>query len=62
MNKDFFAIMSGTSEGKYLISSFIKDDKMPNIGDILVTSGNANIYPKDILVGKIVSIIDKVGV
>ena len=46
------------ADGKYLISSFIKDDKMPNIGDILVTSGNANIYPKDILVGKIINIID----
>ena len=58
INKDFFAIMSGTPNGKYLKSSFIKDDKMPNIGDILVTSGNANIYPKDILVGKIVSVTD----
>ena len=58
INKDFFAIMNGTPDGKYLISSFIKDDKMPKIGDILVTSGNANVYPKDILVGKIVSIID----
>ena len=58
INKDFFAIMSGTPDGKYLISSFIKDDKMPKIGDILVTSGNANVYPKDILVGKIISIID----
>ena len=45
--------------GKFLISAFIKDDKMPNIGDILVTSGNANIFPKDILVGKIVDITDK---
>ena len=26
------------------------------IGDILITSGNANIYPKDILVGKIVNV------
>ena len=50
--------MNGTPDGKYLISSFIKDDKMPKIGDILVTSGNANVYPKDILVGKIISIID----
>ena len=56
MDQNFFAIMNGSSDGKYLISAFIKDDKMPNIGDILVTSGNANILPKDILVGKIIGI------
>ena len=59
MNQNFFAIMEGASNGKYLVSAFIKDDKMPNIGDILVTSGNANIFPKDILVGKIIDITDK---
>ena len=59
MNQNFFAIMKGSKNGKYLISAFIKDDKMPKIGDILVTSGNTNIFPKDILVGKIVDITDK---
>ena len=59
MNQDYFAIMHGTKNGKYLISAFIKDDKMPNIGDILVTSGNANIFPKDILVGRIIEIAEQ---
>ena len=36
-----------------LISSFIKDEKMPRIGDIVVTSGTAQVYPVDLLVGKI---------
>jgi cell shape-determining protein MreC len=58
MNQNFFAIMNGSKNGKFLISTFINDDKMPNIGDILVTSGNANIFPKDILVGKIIDITD----
>ena len=59
MDQNFFAIMSGTRNGKYLISAFVKDEKIPNIGDILVTSGNANIFPQDILVGKIINITDK---
>ena len=59
MDQTFFAIMNGSRDGKYLISAFIKDDKMPNIGDILVTSGNANFFPKDLLVGKIINITEK---
>ena len=35
------------------MSNFIKDNKMPKIGDIVVTSGTAQIYPVDLLVGKI---------
>ena len=58
MNQNLFAIMNGSKNGKFLISTFINDDKMPNIGDILVTSGNANVFPKDILVGKIIDITD----
>tara|TARA_B110000438_G_scaffold297984_1_gene345311 strand:- start:33 stop:851 length:819 start_codon:yes stop_codon:yes gene_type:complete len=49
-----FSIVSGTSDGKYLISSFIKNSTMPKVGDLLVTSGNAKIFPNDILVGKVI--------
>ena len=59
MNKDFYAIVSGSINSKHLISSFVKDYYKPNVGDILVTSGNGNIYPKDILVGKIVAVTDE---
>jgi len=58
-NRDFFAIMKGSSDGKYLISSFIKDNNFPLIGDILVTSGNVDIYPQNILVAKVINISDE---
>ena len=58
-NKDFFAVMKGSADGKYLVSSFTKDNKKPLIGDLLVTSGNANHFPQNILVGKIISVSDE---
>ena len=48
-----FSLLSGAGDNKHLVSSFIKDDKMPKLGDIVVTSGTAQIFPVDILVGKI---------
>ena len=56
LSNNFFAIITGTSEGKYLSSSFIKDNNIPKVGDLLLTSGSAKIFPKDILVGKVVSV------
>ena len=47
------ALLSGSGEGKYLVSTFIKGNKIPKIGDIVVTSGTAQIFPVDLLVGKI---------
>jgi len=49
-----YSIVRGTANGKYLISSFIKDETLPKVGDLLVTSGNAKIFPRDILVGKVI--------
>tara|TARA_B100001559_G_C15991870_1_gene390385 strand:+ start:50 stop:319 length:270 start_codon:yes stop_codon:yes gene_type:complete len=48
-----FSLLSGFGDNKYLVSSFIKDNKMPKIGDIVVTSGTAQVFPVDLLVGKI---------
>ena len=48
-----FSIVTGAGDNKHLISTFIKDNKMPKIGDIVVTSGTAQIFPVDLLVGKI---------
>ena len=48
-----FSLLSGLGDNKYLVSSFIKDNKMPKVGDIVVTSGTAQIFPVDLLVGKI---------
>tara|TARA_B100000575_G_scaffold283860_1_gene277173 strand:- start:1331 stop:2152 length:822 start_codon:yes stop_codon:yes gene_type:complete len=48
-----FSLLSGHGDNKYLVSSFIKGSKMPKIGDIVVTSGTAQVFPVDLLVGKI---------
>ncbi len=48
-----FSLISGSGDNKYLVSSFIKNEKMPKVGDIVVTSGTAQAYPVDLLVGKI---------
>ena len=53
-----YSIISGSADGKYLISTFTKDNRMPVVGDLLVTSGNARIFPRDILVGKVIEIKD----
>jgi len=51
-----YAIVKGSLDGKYLISAFIKNDAMPKIGDLLVTSGSAKIFPRDILVAKVIMV------
>ena len=55
-SKKFNAIIKGSADGKYLTSAFVKDEKKPKIGDVLLTSGNARIFPSDILVGKVIKI------
>ena len=49
-----FSILSGTTDGKYLIGLFSKNNKLPLKGELLVTSGNAKIFPRDILVAKVI--------
>ncbi len=56
LHGDFEAIIKGSPDGKFLISSFIKNNKFPKIGDLLITSGNAHSFPKDILVAKVISV------
>ena len=51
-----FSLLSGLGDDKFLVSSFVKNNKMPKIGDIVVTSGTAQIFPVDLLVGKIAKI------
>ena len=51
-----YSILSGTSDGKYLISSFTKDSILPKVGNLLVTSGKAKIFPRDILVAKVIKV------
>jgi len=56
LSNKYFAIIKGTSDGKYLTSSFIKDEKKPQLGDLLLTSGSAKTFPQDILVGKVIKV------
>ena len=56
ISNKFFAIIKGTADGKYLTSSFIKNDKIPKVGELLITSGNTNTFPQDILVGKVIKV------
>ena len=51
-----FSLLSGSGDGKYLVSSFVKENKMPRLGDIVVTSGTAQIFPVDLLVGKVAKV------
>ncbi len=48
-----FSLLSGVGDNQYLVSKFIKSNEMPRLGDIVVTSGTAQIFPVDLLVGKI---------
>ena len=50
------AILKGTSNGKYLVSSFIKGKKKPKIGDLLVTSSSSKNFPQDIVVGRVIKV------
>ena len=49
-----FSLLQGADDGIHLVSIFKKGEQTPKIGDLVVTSGTAQIFPSDILVGKIV--------
>ena len=48
--------MQGDDDGVHLVSAFSKNEKLPKVGDLVVTSGSAQVFPSNILVGKIVEI------
>ena len=56
LSDNYYSILRGDANGKYLISSFTKDERLPRVGDLLVTSGNAKIFPRDILVAKVIDV------
>ena len=56
ISNKFYAIIKGSSDGRYLTSAFVKDEKKPKLGDILITSSSTKNFPKDILVGKVINV------
>ena len=56
ISNENYSILKGSDDGIHLVSIFNKEEQNPKIGDLVVTSGRAEIFPSDILVGKIVKI------
>ena len=56
LSDNSFSMLTGSSKGKYLKSTFIKGNKLPKVGDLLLTSGNAKIFPRDILVARVIKV------
>jgi len=51
-----YSLLHGAEDGIRLVSAFNKDEKLPKLGDLVVTSGSAQVFPSNILVGKIVEV------
>ncbi len=51
------SLLKGADDGLHLVSVFSRNENMPKIGDLVATSGSAQVFPSDILVGKIVKIV-----
>ena len=49
-------MLTGSTDGTFLISSYTQNNQLPRLGDLLVTSGNAKIFPRDILVAKVIKV------
>jgi len=54
ISNEIFSILKGADDGVRLVSAFNKGEEIPKIGDLVITSGSAQIFPSNILVGKIV--------
>ncbi len=58
ISNENYSLLQGADDGVHLVSAFSKDEKIPKVGDLVVTSGSAQVFPSDILVGKIVKVIN----
>ena len=56
LSDNSYSMLTGSSDGKFLISSYTQNNQLPRLGDLLVTSGNAKIFPRDILVAKVIKV------
>ncbi len=56
ISNENYSLLQGAKDGIHLESSFNKGDKLPKVGDLVVTSGSAQVFPSNILVGKIIRV------
>ena len=56
LSDNSYSMLTGSADGKFLISSYTQNNQLPRLGDLLVTSGNAKIFPRDILVAKVINV------
>ena len=56
LSDNSYSMLTGSADGKFLISSHTQNNQLPRLGDLLVTSGNAKIFPRDILVAKVIKV------
>ena len=56
LSDNSYSMLTGSADGKFLISSYTQNNQLPRVGDLLVTSGNAKIFPRDILVAKVIKV------
>ena len=56
ISNENYSLLQGAKDGIHLVSTFSKEEKMPKVGDLVVTSGSAKVFPSNILVGKIVKV------
>ena len=59
ISNENYSLLHGAEDGIHLVSSFIKGDFTPKVGDLVVTSGSAQVFPSNILVGKIVKLTNE---
>ena len=56
ISNDNHSLLQGSEDGIHLENSFSKEDQLPKVGDLVITSGSAQVFPPNILVGKIVKV------
>jgi rod shape-determining protein MreC len=57
ISNENYSLLKGAEDGIHLVSSYIKGEQLPKVGDLVITSGSAQVFPSNILVGKIVKVI-----
>lgn len=60
ISNENYSLLQGAEDGIHLVSSFNKGEKLPKVGDLVITSGTAQVFPSNILVGKIIKVTKEV--